>query len=148
MTTSSFFSEILGYGFHPWMPGDRLVISSHGSPFSIYKRPFTLHRKSGLTLAGNVCYLAQAIRILRVTVALDKDIQPEVICTSREEIRRYRRSPRRDDRAPKHQDKFTTQKIKDLNARIDIINTEANAPVIVDTLIRQTKPPFTERMIY
>ncbi|GFY87329.1 hypothetical protein Acr_05g0009680 [Actinidia rufa] len=42
---------------------------------------------------------------------------------------------------------FTTQKIKDLDARIDAINTDACAPVTVDNLIRQTKPPFTERVM-
>ncbi|GFY89053.1 hypothetical protein Acr_06g0009930 [Actinidia rufa] len=35
----------------------------------------------------------------------------------------------------------------DLDARIDTINTGTNAPVTVDTLIRQTEPPFTERVL-
>ena len=43
--------------------------------------------------------------------------------------------------------KSTTQKIKDLDARIDAINTSENAPVIVDALIKQTEPPFTDRVM-
>ncbi|GFZ14445.1 RING/U-box superfamily protein [Actinidia rufa] len=64
-----------------------------------------------------------------------------------QETRRRRRSPRRDDRAHGCRDKSTTQKIKDLDARINAINTGMNALVIVDALIRQTKPSFTERVM-
>ncbi|GFZ10537.1 hypothetical protein Acr_21g0011360 [Actinidia rufa] len=39
------------------------------------------------------------------------------------------------------------KKIQDLDARLDTINTGTNAPVIVDTLIRQTEPPFTWRIL-
>ncbi|GFY93950.1 hypothetical protein Acr_09g0003960 [Actinidia rufa] len=35
------------------------------------------------------------------------------------------------------------KKIRDLDTRLDAINTGMNAPVTVDTLIRQTEPPFT-----
>ena len=41
----------------------------------------------------------------------------------------------------------TTQKIKDLDAHIDAINTGENVTIIVVALIRQIKPPFTERVI-
>ncbi|GFY87521.1 hypothetical protein Acr_05g0011600 [Actinidia rufa] len=44
-------------------------------------------------------------------------------------------------------DKSTSQKIRDLDARLDAINTGTNAPVTVDTLIRQTEPPFTRRVL-
>ncbi|GFS32700.1 hypothetical protein Acr_00g0024120 [Actinidia rufa] len=44
-------------------------------------------------------------------------------------------------------DKSTSQKIRDLNARLDAINTGTNAPVIVDALVRQTDPPFTKRVL-
>ena len=44
----------------------------------------------------------------------------------------------------RHQDESTTQRIKVLDAKIDAINTEANALVTVNTLIRQTKPLFIE----
>ncbi|GFY92627.1 arginase [Actinidia rufa] len=44
-------------------------------------------------------------------------------------------------------DKSTSQKIRDLDARLDAINTGTNAPVTVDTLIRQTEPPFTGRVL-
>ncbi|GFZ04899.1 hypothetical protein Acr_17g0004710 [Actinidia rufa] len=37
--------------------------------------------------------------------------------------------------------------IRDLDARLDAINNGAGALVIVDTLIRQTEPPFTERIL-
>ncbi|GFS41682.1 hypothetical protein Acr_00g0075770 [Actinidia rufa] len=37
--------------------------------------------------------------------------------------------------------------IRDLDARLDAINTGTNAPVTVDTLIKQTEPPFTERIL-
>ena len=67
--------------------------------------------------------------------------------TGGEESKRRGRSPRRDDQMHKRRDKCTTRKIKDLDARIDAINTSANAPVIVDPLIRQTKPPFTDRVM-
>ncbi|XP_057505736.1 uncharacterized protein LOC130789027 [Actinidia eriantha] len=40
-----------------------------------------------------------------------------------------------------------SQRIQDLDARLDAINTGTNAPIIVDTLIRQTKPPFTQRVL-
>ncbi|GFS38115.1 hypothetical protein Acr_00g0055790 [Actinidia rufa] len=56
------------------------------------------------------------------------------------------RSPCRNDQAPKRRDKSTTQKIKDLDAHIDTINTDTNS-ITMDTLIRQTEPPFTERVM-
>ncbi|GFY87395.1 hypothetical protein Acr_05g0010340 [Actinidia rufa] len=56
------------------------------------------------------------------------------------------RSPRRGDRIGARE-KSTSQKIRDLDARLDAINTGTNAPVIVDTLIRQIEPPFTERVL-
>ncbi|GFY91132.1 hypothetical protein Acr_07g0013280 [Actinidia rufa] len=46
---------------------------------------------------------------------------------------------------PKDVVDLTTQKFKDLDAWINAINIDRNAPVTVDTLIRQTEPPFTER---
>ncbi|GFS30799.1 hypothetical protein Acr_00g0014160 [Actinidia rufa] len=39
------------------------------------------------------------------------------------------------------------QKIRDLDARLDAINTGTNAPITVDALVRQTDPPFTERVL-
>ncbi|GFY95691.1 hypothetical protein Acr_10g0010760 [Actinidia rufa] len=62
-----------------------------------------------------------------------------------EETKGRERSPRQDDLRYKHRDKSTTQKIKDLNAQIDTINTCTNAPITVDSLIKQTEPPFTDR---
>ncbi|GFY88915.1 hypothetical protein Acr_06g0008550 [Actinidia rufa] len=56
------------------------------------------------------------------------------------------RSPHRGNQI-KTRNKSTSQKIRDLDARLDAINTEANVPVTVDTLIRQTEPPFTERVL-
>ncbi|GFZ19195.1 hypothetical protein Acr_27g0009340 [Actinidia rufa] len=56
------------------------------------------------------------------------------------------RSPRRGDHV-RARDKSTSQKIRDLDARLDAINTGAGAPVTVDTLIKQTEPPFTERIL-
>ncbi|GFZ01086.1 peptidyl-prolyl cis-trans isomerase [Actinidia rufa] len=56
------------------------------------------------------------------------------------------RSPRRGDHT-KARDKSTSQRIRDLDARLDAINTGTNAPVTVDTLVRQTDPPFTERVL-
>ncbi|GFZ03670.1 hypothetical protein Acr_16g0002940 [Actinidia rufa] len=44
-------------------------------------------------------------------------------------------------------DNSTSQKIRDLDALLDAINTGTNAPVTVDTLIKQTEPPFTERIL-
>ncbi|GFZ17254.1 hypothetical protein Acr_26g0005240 [Actinidia rufa] len=56
------------------------------------------------------------------------------------------RSPRRGDHT-KARDKSTSQRIRDLDARLDAINTGTNAPVTVDILVRQTDPPFTERVL-
>ncbi|GFZ17220.1 hypothetical protein Acr_26g0004900 [Actinidia rufa] len=56
------------------------------------------------------------------------------------------RSPRRGDHA-RARDKSTSQKIRDLDARLDTINTGVGAPVTVDTLIKQTELPFTERIL-
>ena len=67
--------------------------------------------------------------------------------TTGEETRRHRRSPCQGDRVHRRRDKSTTQKFKDLDARIDAINTSVNAPVTVDTLISQTEPPFIERVM-
>ncbi|GFY87988.1 GDP-D-mannose 4,6-dehydratase 1 [Actinidia rufa] len=61
------------------------------------------------------------------------------------EVRRRGRSPRRNDQVPRHREESTTQKIRDLDAKIDAINTGTSAPV--DALIRQTEPPFTERIM-
>ncbi|GFZ02072.1 hypothetical protein Acr_15g0006810 [Actinidia rufa] len=41
----------------------------------------------------------------------------------------------------------TEQKFKDLDPQIEAINTGVNAPVTMDLLIRQTEPPFIERVI-
>ncbi|GFY84576.1 hypothetical protein Acr_03g0013500 [Actinidia rufa] len=57
-----------------------------------------------------------------------------------------RGSPHRGDHI-RARDKSTSQKIRDLDARLDAINTGTNAPVTVDTLIRQTEPPFTGRVL-
>ncbi|GFZ19613.1 hypothetical protein Acr_28g0003180 [Actinidia rufa] len=56
------------------------------------------------------------------------------------------RSPHRGDHI-EARNKSTSQKIRDLDARLDAINTGTNAPVTVDTLIRQTEQPFTERVL-
>ncbi|GFZ12739.1 hypothetical protein Acr_23g0011240 [Actinidia rufa] len=34
-----------------------------------------------------------------------------------------------------------------MDARLDAINTGGGVPVTVDTLVRQTEPPFTERIL-
>ena len=47
----------------------------------------------------------------------------------------------------KHRDKSNTQRIRDLDAKIDAINIGVNAPVTRDTLIRQTEPPYTKRVM-
>ncbi|GFZ21689.1 hypothetical protein Acr_29g0008510 [Actinidia rufa] len=62
-----------------------------------------------------------------------------------EEARRGK-SPRRDDRI-RARNKSTSQKFRDLDARLDAINTGTSAPVTMDTLIKQTEPPFTERIL-
>ncbi|GFY98929.1 hypothetical protein Acr_13g0003300 [Actinidia rufa] len=54
------------------------------------------------------------------------------------------RSPHRGGNT-RARDKSTSQKIRDLDARLDAINTGTNAPITVDALVRQTDPPFTER---
>ncbi|GFZ14491.1 hypothetical protein Acr_24g0006810 [Actinidia rufa] len=59
MTTSSFYSEILGHDFHTWLPDNCAVISSHGSPSSIYKRPLTFHHKEQPHPNGSVCSLTE-----------------------------------------------------------------------------------------
>ena len=64
-----------------------------------------------------------------------------------EEIRRRRKSPHWNDQEYKRSDKSTTYKFKDLDAWVDAINTDINALVTVDALIRQTKPPFTEMVM-
>ncbi|GFY97532.1 hypothetical protein Acr_12g0000730 [Actinidia rufa] len=56
------------------------------------------------------------------------------------------RSPHRGDHI-EARNKSTSQKIQDLDAWLDAINTGTNAPVTMDTLIRQTELPFTERVL-
>ena len=46
-----------------------------------------------------------------------------------------------------HCSKSTNQKFKDLDARIGNININVNALVTLDALIKQTEPPFTERVM-
>ncbi|GFS37364.1 hypothetical protein Acr_00g0051530 [Actinidia rufa] len=48
---------------------------------------------------------------------------------------------------PRRETKSTSQRIRDLDARLDAINTGTNAPVTVDTLVRQTDPLFTKRVL-
>ncbi|GFS29730.1 hypothetical protein Acr_00g0008110 [Actinidia rufa] len=64
---------------------------------------------------------------------------------TRARVRRGR-SPNRGDHT-EARDKSTSQKIRDLDARLDTINTGTNAPVTVDALVRQTDPPFTKRVL-
>ncbi|GFZ00544.1 hypothetical protein Acr_14g0001790 [Actinidia rufa] len=64
---------------------------------------------------------------------------------TRSRIRRGR-SPHRGGNT-RARDKSTSQKIRDLDARLDAINTGTNAPITVDALVRQTDPPFTERVL-
>ncbi|GFZ19053.1 hypothetical protein Acr_27g0007920 [Actinidia rufa] len=64
---------------------------------------------------------------------------------TRARVRRGR-SPSRGDHTGAR-DKSTSQKIRDLDARLDAINTGTNAPITVDALVRQTDPPFTERVL-
>ncbi|GFZ03420.1 hypothetical protein Acr_16g0000440 [Actinidia rufa] len=64
---------------------------------------------------------------------------------TRSRVRRGR-SPNRGDHT-EARDKSTSQKIRDLDARLDAINTGTNAPVTVDALVRQTDPPFTKRVL-
>ncbi|GFY95650.1 hypothetical protein Acr_10g0010350 [Actinidia rufa] len=64
-----------------------------------------------------------------------------------EEARRRGMSHRRDDQVPRCRDKSTTQKIIDLDARIDVINTGTSVSVTVDALTRQTEPLFTKRIL-
>ena len=45
LASSGVYSKILGHTFHTWLPDNYVVIFSHGSPFSIYKRPLTFHHK-------------------------------------------------------------------------------------------------------
>ncbi|GFS36638.1 hypothetical protein Acr_00g0047130 [Actinidia rufa] len=63
------------------------------------------------------------------------------------EVRRRGRSPCRGDQLPRHRNKSTTQRIRDLNAQIDAINTGASVSMIVDALIKHTEPPFTDRVM-
>ncbi|GFZ01116.1 hypothetical protein Acr_14g0007510 [Actinidia rufa] len=63
------------------------------------------------------------------------------------EVRRRGRSSRRDDQAPRRRDKSNTQKFRDLDTRIDAINTGTSVLVTVDALIRQNEPPFIERVM-
>ncbi|GFS33858.1 hypothetical protein Acr_00g0030910 [Actinidia rufa] len=46
-----------------------------------------------------------------------------------------------------HETNPPRKKFRDLDARLDAINTGTSAPVTVDTLIKQTEPPFTERIL-
>ncbi|GFS36147.1 hypothetical protein Acr_00g0044360 [Actinidia rufa] len=59
-----------------------------------------------------------------------------------EEARRGR-SPHRDNQI-RARNKSTCQKFRDLDARLNAINTGTSAPVTVDTLIKQTELPFIE----
>ena len=47
----------------------------------------------------------------------------------------------------RRRERSITQRIRDLDAKIDAINMGTNAPVTVDILIRQIEPPFTERVM-
>ncbi|GFY93767.1 hypothetical protein Acr_09g0002130 [Actinidia rufa] len=67
---------------------------------------------------------------------------PTVEC----EKARRGRSPCRGDRIGAR-NRSTSQKIRDLDAQLDAINTGTCALVTVDTLIRQTEPPFTQRIL-
>ena len=61
------------------------------------------------------------------------------------EIRQRERSPYRDNQVRRHRDSSTSQKLGELAARLDAINTGAGTLVTVDALIKQTEPPFTRR---
>ncbi|GFY88244.1 MATE efflux family protein [Actinidia rufa] len=64
---------------------------------------------------------------------------------TRSRVRRGR-SPHRGGHT-RARDRSISQKIRDLDARLDAINTGTNAPITVDALVRQTDPPFTERVL-
>ena len=77
----------------------------------------------------------------------DQDSQNRHSVGQGHSTRRRRWSPCWDDQAHKRRDKSTIEKIKDLDARIDAINTGVKAPVTVDALIRKTEPSFIERVM-
>ncbi|GFY86387.1 hypothetical protein Acr_05g0000260 [Actinidia rufa] len=53
----------------------------------------------------------------------------------------------RQNRTPIPPPRSTTQKIRDLDARIDAMNTGVGVLVIVEALIRQIEPPFMDRVM-
>ena len=99
------------------------------------------------TKIGDVDHWVHVLGERKVLLHLNLGLQAELTKTEGDETRRRGRLPYRDDRALRWQDESTTQKIKDLNARIDAINTSVNTPVTVDALIKQTEPPFTDRVL-
>ncbi|GFY81001.1 hypothetical protein Acr_01g0008100 [Actinidia rufa] len=68
------------------------------------------------------------------------------VSTERARGRRRAPSPSLRERSSSSESSQTrARKIRDLDARLDAINTGTNAPVTVDALVRQTDPPFTKR---
>ena len=64
-----------------------------------------------------------------------------------EEARQRGRSLHQDNQVLRHRDSSTSQKLKDLDTRLDAINIGASALMTIDALIKQTEPPFTRRVI-
>ena len=95
---------------------------------------------------GGIVLLVPAPRRERSSFSLESRSSNKTPGLEGKEVRRGR-SPCRVDQLPRRRDNSTSQKIRNLNARLDAINTGTSAPITVDALIRQTEPPFTQRIM-
>ncbi|GFZ21098.1 hypothetical protein Acr_29g0002600 [Actinidia rufa] len=168
MASSYFISDIRGISFYTYLSED-LPNLLNDSPFSIYKKgrspiieslysPWSDSHAggvlSGLTPASNVCPSAQVAKPLpRKSIDLSVSISLETMSLKVTTVRVEYSHQGIEDAVielklqPKQRGKSTTQKIQNLDARIDAINTSTTAPITVDALIQQTEPLFPEKVI-
>ncbi|GFZ16740.1 hypothetical protein Acr_26g0000100 [Actinidia rufa] len=110
------------------------------SPFGSHGAPIR-NGSSRLKRAHLAIHLKDEMNtgIPKVVIALDNNIQPKAVHTNLR-VCTLGGIGVLSCQNPGHLAKLWTQ-------RIDAIHTGTNAPITVDTLIRQTEPPFTDRVI-
>ncbi|GFZ05169.1 hypothetical protein Acr_17g0007410 [Actinidia rufa] len=134
MAFSYVYSDIYEIYFHTHPSENHAVLSLHGYPFSNYKKVASFIYAKTLVYYKSSSILALPSLPLPWSDSHAGGVLCGLTTAGDEEIRRRGRSPHHNEQVPRCPEESTTQKIMDLDAKINAINTGANAPITVDAL--------------